>query len=165
MKKPIFCVLPFQLASIVCLAAAVFAQPPYAASDLLGTWGFGLSGTVIVKPASSAATGDCAGGAAVSRPVAMDGTLVADGKGGLTGVQTLNIAGTVCSGTLKGSYSVNPDGTGTLDGVVFTPAADSPVQCTVSVTNSSFTFSNGVNHLDLTGTDCFQVVSGTATRQ
>jgi hypothetical protein len=60
---------------------------------------------------------------------------------------------------------VKSDGTGTLKDVAFTPNADSPKDCNPSVGNSSFTFSNGVAHLDLSGTDCFQVTSGTATKQ
>ena len=165
MKKLFFMVAFLQFAlGLLGARGTAQAQPPYSAADFLGTWGFGVSGTVIFTPLSLP-TPNCAGWTAVSLPIAIDGTLVGDGKGGLTGTQTFNVNGLVCSGTLKGTYVVAPDGTGTLDNVTFTPAAGSPSQCTTTVGNSSFTFSNVINHIDLTGTDCFQVTSGSATKQ
>lgn len=55
------------------------------------------------------------------------GIYQADGAGNLTGEETTNANGEVCSGTLKGSYTVNPDGTGT-DSVTFDPTT---VGCSV----------------------------------
>ena len=101
----------------------------------------------------------------MSLPIAIDGILVGDGVGGLTGTQTFNADGLICSGTLKGGYTVNADGTGTLNSVTFTPNAGSPTECTVVVGNSSFTLSSGTSHIDLAGTDCFQVISGAGTKQ
>jgi hypothetical protein len=141
------------------------AQPPYSAADFSGTWGFGVSGTVIFTPPPTGPTPNCAGWISVSLPIAIDGTLIGDGKGGLSGTQTFNANGLVCIGTLKGTYTVNADGTGTLNNVAFTPNSGSPPQCTATVGSSSFTFSNIVNHIDLAGTDCFQVTSGSATKQ
>lgn len=48
------------------------------------------------------------------------GVYQADGAGHLTGEETTNANGEVCSGTLTGTYSVNPNGTGTVS-VTFTP--------------------------------------------
>jgi hypothetical protein len=43
------------------------------------------------------------------------GTLVADGAGNVTGgTETASDGTNVCAGTIAGSYTVNPDGTGTL---------------------------------------------------
>ncbi len=166
MKKLVF-IAPFILSVLAWLGTpgAVWAQPPYSASDFLGSWGFGVSGIVIATPPPTGPTPNCAGWTAVSVPIAIDGTLVGDGKGGLTGTQTLNANGLVCTGTLAGTYTVAADGTGTLNNVTFTPSASSPLQCTSTVGSSSFTFSNGVNHIDIAGTDCFQVTSGNATKQ
>ena len=41
------------------------------------------------------------------------GVFEADGAGHLTGEETTNTNGQVCSGTLTGTYTVNPNGTGT----------------------------------------------------
>lgn len=144
--------------ALLCTIGTARAQPPYSAVDFSGTWGFGVSGTVIFLTPNCSGTG-------VSIPIAIDGTLVGDGRGGLSGVQTLNAGGLVCAGTLSGSYTVNADGTGILNRVIFTPAPGSPPQCTSTVGNSSFTFSNVTNHIDLLGTDCFQVTAGSATKQ
>ncbi len=83
----------------------------------------------------------------------------------MTGTETFNAEGQVCSGTLAGTYTLNSDGTGTLNNVTFTPNGGSPAACTSNVGNSAFTFSKGVNRIDLAGTDCYQVTSGTATKQ
>jgi hypothetical protein len=81
-------------------------------------------------------TPNCAGWTAVSIPIAIDGTLVGDGHGVLTGTQTFNAGGLTCSGTLKGTYTVAVDGTGTLNIVTFTPNPGSPPQCTITVGNT-----------------------------
>ncbi len=47
------------------------------------------------------------------------GVFHADGAGHVTGQETTNTNGQVCSGTMTGTYTVNPDGTGTLS-VTFT---------------------------------------------
>ncbi len=47
------------------------------------------------------------------------GVFQADGSGNLTGQETTNTNGEVCSGTMIGTYTVNPNGTGTVS-VTFT---------------------------------------------
>ncbi len=165
MKKLFFMIFLSQFAlALTGLRGIAEAQPPYSAADFKGTWGFGVSGTVIFTPPTPP-TPNCSGWKPASLPIAIDGILVGDGKGGLTGTQTFNGSGLVCSGTLSGTYTVNADGTGTLNNVLFTPASGSPPECSATVGNSSFTFSNVTNHIDITGTDCFQVISGSATKQ
>ena len=46
-------------------------------------------------------------------PVAGTGVLTSDGKGNLDGTQTISYGFGPCVLTLSGTYSVNPDGTGT----------------------------------------------------
>ena len=43
------------------------------------------------------------------------GLLISDGSGGVTGSFTENKDGVVCQYTLTGSYTVNSNGTGTID--------------------------------------------------
>ena len=107
MKKLFFIVAFLQLGlALLCAPGTVRAQPPYSAADFVGTWGFGVSGTVIFTPRQRA-----------SRLIARDGRryrfrlqsterLVGDGHGVLTGTQTFNAGGLTCSGTLKGTYTV-----------------------------------------------------------
>ncbi len=45
------------------------------------------------------------------------GVIQADGKGQLTGEETTNTNGQVCSGKLTGNYTVSPNGTGTVSAV------------------------------------------------
>lgn len=47
------------------------------------------------------------------------GVFVSDGEGNLSGHETLTVDTTVCEATIKGAYTVNPDGTGT-DSIDFT---------------------------------------------
>lgn len=48
------------------------------------------------------------------------GVYQADGAGHLAGEETTNTNGEVCSGTLNGTYTVDPNGTGTVS-VTFSP--------------------------------------------
>jgi hypothetical protein len=51
MKKLFFIVAFLQLGlALLCAPGTVRAQPPYSAADFVGTWGFGVSGTVIFTP-------------------------------------------------------------------------------------------------------------------
>jgi hypothetical protein len=166
MRKPTLMLLFLLFASVVArLGGIARAQPPYTTADFIGSYGFGVSGTVIFTPPPTGPTPNCAGWTAVSLPIAITGILTGDGKGGLTGSETLNAQGEICVGTLAGTYTVNSNGTGTLNNVVFTPDAGQPAACVSNVGNSAFTFSNKVGQIDLAGTDCFQVTSGNAIHQ
>jgi hypothetical protein len=48
------------------------------------------------------------------------GIFIADGAGNLTGHETYTFDPTACDATIKGTYTVNPDGTG-ADSITFTP--------------------------------------------
>src|SRR5208282_5009362 len=82
---------------IVCLgAASAFAHrnhsPGFSNASLAGTYAASFEGTV-----------------------AGTGTLVSDGNGNITGgTETVDDGTNVCVGTLGGTYSVNPDGTGAM---------------------------------------------------
>ena len=149
---------------LVGLGGFARAQPPYTAADFKGSYGIGVSGTVIFTPPATGPAPDCSNWTAVSLPIAITGLLTANGTGDLTGTETFNVQGEVCVGTTAGTYTVNSNGTGTLS-VTFTPNAGQPADCVSSVGTVAFTFANGVDQLDLTGTDCYQVTSGTAIKQ
>jgi len=141
------------------------AQPPYTTADFKGSYGIGVSGTVIfTPPAGVPPATDCSNWTSVSLPIAITGLLTANGTGGLTGTETFNTQGEVCTGTTAGTYTVNSNGTGTFS-VTFTPNSGEPADCVSSAGTVAFTFANGVDQLDLTGTDCYQVTSGTAIKQ
>ena len=55
------------------------------------------------------------------------GVFVSDGEGNLSGHETFTIVTSVCEATIKGTYTVNPDGTGTnsIDFTATTPGCTS----------------------------------------
>jgi hypothetical protein len=149
---------------LVGLRGLAQAQPLYTTADFKGSYGIGVSGTVIFTPPATGPAPDCSNWTAVSLPIAITGILTANGTGGLTGTETFNAQGEVCVGTTAGKYNVDSNGTGTFS-VTFTPNSGQPEDCVSSAGTVAFTFANGVNQLDLTGTDCYQVTSGTAIKQ
>lgn len=91
------------------------AQTVFSLASISGS--YGISYSVALPNASGAA-----------QFLSGTGLYQADGAGHLTGTETTNANGEVCSGNLAGSYTVNPNGTGTTS-VKFTPttAGCSPV--------------------------------------
>jgi hypothetical protein len=53
-------------------------------------------------------------------PLLGTGIFIADGAGNLSGHETYTFNTTACEATIKGTYTINPDGAGT-DSVTFTP--------------------------------------------
>lgn len=76
-----------------------------------GTWGFSFDGTIFLPDSS---------GQSIPVPVSAVGWLRADGRGNFPEtVRTLNLGGQVFHQTARGTYQINPDGTGTSDFEVF----------------------------------------------
>lgn len=97
------------------------------------------------------------------------GTLIADGAGNITGgTETVDDGvGDVCKGSLGGSYTVNPDGTGTLT-VIFTTDHTAPNvgACpSVSATSHAAIVVVSKKRIEVSGTDPFLLESGSLTRQ
>jgi hypothetical protein len=96
------------------------------------------------------------------------GTLVADGAGNIIGgTQTANDGTNICTGSLTGSYTVNPDGTGTLT-IIFTtdPSAPNVGFCpTVPATSHAAMVLVSENQIEVSGTDPSLLESGSLTRQ
>lgn len=78
------------------------------------------------------------------------GLLSSDGNGNVTGNVTDNKDGKVCQFTITGTYTVNPDGTGTM---ALTVTAITP-NCTSSSSNEAsvlFDMNRGVAFVNTTG--------------
>jgi hypothetical protein len=90
------------------LACGIAGWPESSYAELLGTYGYSYTGTVL-------------GSAGFNGPIAGVGEFDLDGRGNLSGTETFNVTGTVCSGTLAGTYTVASDDTGTVT-AAFTPS-------------------------------------------
>ncbi len=83
------------------------AQTAFSVASIRGSYGISYS---VALPSASGSMQFLSG----------TGIYRADGAGHLAGEETTNTNGEVCSGTLSGTYAVNPNGTGTAS-VTFTP--------------------------------------------
>jgi len=95
------------------------------------------------------------------------GTFITDGAGKITGgTETVDDGGgNVCKGSLGGSYTVNPDGTGTLT-IIFTTTATIAGACpSTPVTNHAAIVVVSGRKVEVSGTDPFLLESGSLTRQ
>ena len=96
------------------------------------------------------------------------GTLVADGAGNVTGgTETVSDGTNVCTGTITGSYTVNPDGTGTLT-IHFTTTSTIHGACpspSNPMINNAAIVVVSRNRILSSGTDPNLLESGSLTRQ
>lgn len=99
----------------------------------------------------------------VSPAVGLDGggVIFVDGEGNFKGNETYNDNGTVCNGTVAGTYKVGPDGNGSAT-VTFTPAASSACSSSTGDVNLVVTDPNNVHFFT---TDSTELVSGGWHRQ
>jgi hypothetical protein len=68
-------------------------------ATVAGTWGFTLNGTLLLPTGAV--------------PIAAIGKAIADANGNLTGTEARNVGGGYADETLSGSWTANPDCTGT----------------------------------------------------
>jgi hypothetical protein len=139
--------------AVVLLACGAAAWPGAGwAGQLAGSYGVTFSGTVIN---ASGFTG----------PIAGVGIFLLDGRGHVTGQETFNVTGTVCSGTVVGTYTTSPAGVGTVT-TTFTPTTPPP--CPSGSLDLIYTSVNNNNKLYLlqsgTGSEN-KIVSGVAEKQ
>ena len=120
---------------------AVYARP-------LGHCGFIFSGAVI-------------NAAGFSGPIAGEGEFLADAQGHVTGSETFNVTGTVCSGTLDGTYTSSQDDTGTLT-ANFTPSTSG---CPSGTLHLSYSAVDNDKRVYFVQTDPAKVVSGIAEKK
>lgn len=77
------------------------AARPYTVKNLRGSYAGAFSGTIFTGGGGTLLIGGT-------------GVFVADGKGNLSGHESFNLSGTPCNATVVGTYTINPDGSGTL---------------------------------------------------
>ena len=95
------------------------------------------------------------------------GNLIADGAGNVTGgSETVSDGTNICAGTITGSYTVNPDGTGTLT-IIFKATSTIAGACPASpVTNhAAIVVVVSRKRIEVSGTDPGLLESGSLTRQ
>jgi hypothetical protein len=98
----------FTIAAIAALAVSIAptagaADKGCSAASLVGTFSRRDTGTVLVAPV-----------AAGVGPIAVVGTFTFSGNGDLTGATVTSQNGNIGQGTQTGTYTVNPDCTGTI---------------------------------------------------
>lgn len=84
--------------SVIGLSAAqqAGAEGPFSNKSFRGSYALGITGTVLA-----------------AGPVAGTGLITSDGRGNVNGVETISYGNGPCVLTFAGTYTVNPDGTGT----------------------------------------------------
>jgi len=94
------------------------------------------------------------------------GVLTADGNGNIvSGSETISDGTNVCSGSLGGTYSVNPDGTGIL-ALIFTAAGTVAGSCPASpVTHTDALVMTSDRYLNTVAEDSGLLVRGHLTKQ
>jgi len=114
MKRNIVRTVFFLAALLLSLAAAASAQDrddgTCSPSRVAGEWGYTYTGTIILP----APTGPV--------PSAAVGRATFDAAGNVSTTQTSSTGGKVAENTVKGTYTVNSDCTGTLDVSIYDPS-------------------------------------------
>ena len=77
-------------------------NPSFTTADLQGTYALSISGSSSLVSAKQ-----------LARTIGV-AIMTADGHGNISGETTVNSAGLTCNGTLTGTYSVEPNGLGTV---------------------------------------------------
>ncbi len=140
-----------QTFAIAAVAALVLGTAPAAKADNKGCSNATLKGTFAFK-----GVGFVTAPPALAGPLAHLGTLTFDGKGALAGTGLENLNGNFQAGTETGTYTVNPDCTGTFTYL------ESPAGITA---HGYFVIEPGFNELQIMETDPGTVVTGIARRQ
>lgn len=150
---------------------------PFSNKSLKGTYAVKFQGT------NSGGGGELEG--ASLAPINGVGKLIADGNGHFTGSQTANIlfntngvptssgncpgpfgvCTAICTTTLSGTYTINPDGTGTTSATATPVGSDPRCGPTDGFTTTSDIILQSSKQLVFVGTDFDATVGGEATRQ
>jgi hypothetical protein len=136
--------------------AAIAGLAGYAATARAGGFTLGsVKGFYVLEYAGSDIT------SAPGTPFNGLGLVWADGNGNLKGDETFNQDGTVCRGTVTGTYTVGPAGEG-VAALDYTPASTST--CTASTTDLKIIVRD-LNNVHLIGTDSTEILGGGLHRQ
>ena len=111
---------------------------------------------------SFADSGETLGAASIK--FAEVGVITFDGAGGFKGSATMNDNGTICTATVTGTYSINPDGSGSAT-VTQTPAASTARGCTTITFQVALALSGGGAQVQFVETSGTEIASGLALKQ
>ncbi len=177
--------IPVCMAALLALSILPFAHVAQAGGGGHTFSNKSLKGTYVVNFQGTNSGGDGTLTGKSLGPINGAGVLISDGKGNFTGTQTANILfntdGTptssgscpgpfgvctaICTTSLVGTYSVNPDGTGTTTATATPTVSDPRCGSPSGFTTTSDIFMQSKKHLVFVGTDFDETVGGQATRQ
>jgi len=110
--------MKFSVIGAICVAAALALWPGAVASAqdgpacssirVAGEWGYSKTGTIVLPTGAV--------------PFASLGKVVLEAGGNVWGTQEASVGGTVANGELRGTFTVNPDCTGTATVGVYDPS-------------------------------------------
>jgi hypothetical protein len=140
--------------AVVLLACGAAAWPGAGwAGQLAGSYGFTFSGTVNM---ASGFTG----------PIVGVGTFLLDGRGNVTGQETFNVTGTLCSGSLAGTYTTSRAGVGTVTATFTATTSDCPTpSASLDLIYTSVNNNNKLYLLQSGTGSSNKIVSGVAEKQ
>jgi hypothetical protein len=93
------------------------------------------------------------------------GVITFDGVGGLSGNVAMNDGGTVCTATVTGTYSINPDGSGSARLTQTPDAASTARGCTTITFPAALALSGGGAQAQFVETSGNEIASGLALKQ
>ena len=145
----------FAIAAVTAIALGI--APEARAADNKGCSNASLKGTFV-----HLGSGFMTSPSAAASPFAGLGTESFDGKGGVVGNATASVNGNIIGGTFTGTYSVNPDCSGTITAQLSIGITTHQYFVLVWTTSPSGT---GFNELQFVSTDAGNVETGIAKRQ
>jgi hypothetical protein len=93
------------------------------------------------------------------------GVLTFDGSGSFRGTATMNNNGMICTAIVTGTYSINPDGSGSAMVTQTPDAASSAAGCMVVRFPAALGLSSGGAQIQFVGLSTTEILSGLALKQ
>lgn len=93
------------------------------------------------------------------------GVLTFDGAGGFRGNAAMNDGGTICTATVTGTYSINPDGSGSATLIQTPDAASGTRGCTTISFQVALALSGAGAQVQFVETSSTEIASGLALKQ
>jgi hypothetical protein len=132
--------------ALVMVISGIAGGPRAGYAEIHGHYGFSFTGVVNT--------------AAFKGPIVGEGDFFCNKNGDLTGDETFNVAGTVCTGNLQGTFTVHNDAGTVTAG--FTPTTPG---CPSGTLHLSYTAVDNDKNFLFVQTDSDKVVSGEAERK
>jgi hypothetical protein len=135
MQKRLLSMVVLGIIYAACMGGPVHAQTGFSLSSIKGQYGFSFFIFTITDSGLL--------------PTGGTGVYTADGEGQLTGSETFSSNGQICAASLSGTYTVNPDGTGTTT-VEFSPITE---DCSGGTFHQSLVITDSGNTVRVASTD------------